>query len=259
MESPAQMAAPMRGWTQILMFHEVLPDGVSPMPPYAVTVSALRAILRNFTARGYRSGTLADVFQPPGNPVKRLVLTFDDGTTDFLEYALPLLQEFHFTATLFIVAGLVGGRRTWGHAAGSGSEVSPVPLIGAGDLRHLAAAGFTIGSHTMQHRPLPRLPLPEAATEIATSRYVLSDLLGQPVDWFAYPYAATDAAVQTLVWGAGYSGACGGSTQEHHRYDLNRLEAASFSLAQLRLRTSGLFQWTRQTARRARRRSLLKR
>jgi peptidoglycan/xylan/chitin deacetylase (PgdA/CDA1 family) len=129
--------------------------------------------------------------------------------------------------------------------------------MGAGDLRHLAAAGFSIGSHTMTHQPLTRLPLTAAAEEIATSRYVLSDLLGEPVDWFAYPYTAADSATQALVWGAGYAGACGGTSQEHHRYYLNRIEAAAYSPAQLRLRTSGLFQWTRQTARRARRHTLL--
>ncbi len=248
-----------RGWTPILRFHEVLPDGISPMPPYAVTVSTLRAILRDYAARGYNSGTLHDALQPPGALVKRLILTFDDGTCDFLEYALPVLQEFNATATLFVVAGMVGGRRTWSTTAGSEEEPVPVPLIGAGDLRELADRGFTIGSHSMQHRHLTDLPVTAAADEIATSRYVLGDLLGKPVDWFAYPYTEGDATARALVWGTGYTGACGGYNEDHGRFCLNRIDAAVFSLPQLRLRTSGLFHWTRQTAHRARRRALLKR
>lgn len=248
----------MRGWTPILMLHEVLPDGVSPMPPYSITVSTLRTILLDFTARGYKSGTLHDALQPPGTLVKRLVLTFDDGTADFLEYALPVLQEFNFSATLFIVAGLIGGRRTWS-SPGDGPELVPVPLMGAADLRGLAGQGFTIGAHTMHHRPLSSIPVTEAAEEVATSRYVLSDLLGAPVDWFSYPYNAADATTRALVWGAGYTGACGGYNQEHGRYYLNRIDASVFSLTQLRLRSSGLFHWTRAAARRARRHALLKR
>jgi peptidoglycan/xylan/chitin deacetylase (PgdA/CDA1 family) len=248
--------APLRSWSPILLFHEVLPDGLSPMPPTAVTVSTLRAILQDFTARGYRAGTLADALQPPGNPVKRLVLTFDDGTADFLDYALPVLQEFQCTATLFVVAGLVGGRRTWRDPASTGAAPPPVPLLDAAGLRDLAAAGFTIGSHSLTHRPLPSLSMTDAAAEVATSRYVLSDLLGQPVDWFAYPYAAAGPATEALVWGAGYSGAGGGYHADHHRYYLTRIEAARFSPAQLRLRTSGLFQWTRRTARRSAHRPL---
>ncbi len=249
----------LRGWTPILRFHEVLPDGLSPMPPYAVTVSTLRSILRDYTARGYTTGTLHDALQPPGTLGKRLILTFDDGTHDFLEYALPVLEEFHATATLFVVAGMVGGRRTWSTTTGDTHDPVPVPLIGAGDLRELADRGFAIGSHTMQHRHLPGLSVTEAAEEIATSRYVLSDLLGRPVEWFAYPYTAAGADARSLVWGAGYTGACGGYNENHGRFYLNRIDAALCSLPQLRLRSSGLFHWTRQTAHRARRRALLKR
>src|SRR5689334_17619193 len=159
------------------MFHEVLPDTTTPLPPYAVTRSTLRAILADFAARGYTAGTLDDVIsgmtRPPGiRPRRKLVLTFDDGTADFVEHALPVLQEFNFSATLFIVAGLIGGRRSWQHRAGDGA-LAPVPLLTAADLRRLAGQGFTIGSHTLSHPALPTLPPTEAALEIARSRNLL--------------------------------------------------------------------------------------
>src|SRR4029078_1682017 len=91
---------------------------------------------------GSPAGTLdnvtAGMTRPPGlRPRRKLVLTFDDGTADFLEHALPVLQEFHFSATLFIVAGLIGGQRSWQHRAGDGA-LAPVPLMTAADLRRLA-------------------------------------------------------------------------------------------------------------------------
>src|SRR6476659_17432 len=101
----------LRHWTPILMLHEVLPDDQAPLPPYAITRAGLRAILADFTRRGYTSGTLDEV-RAPHRP-KRLVLTFDDGTADFLEHALPILEEFKFSATLCIVADFVGKQRTW--------------------------------------------------------------------------------------------------------------------------------------------------
>src|SRR4051812_43015962 len=97
-------------WTPILMLHEVVPDGTDPVPLYGITQAGLRAILEDFSARGYSSGTLDDVVRglsPRASGAstkkhrgKRLVLTFDDGTGDFLKYALPVLQEFKFSATL---------------------------------------------------------------------------------------------------------------------------------------------------------------
>jgi peptidoglycan/xylan/chitin deacetylase (PgdA/CDA1 family) len=175
------------------MFHEVLPDDTAALPPYAVTQSGLRAVLADFTRRGYRPGTLPDAVAgldggslPRG---RRLVLTFDDGTHDFLDYALPVLQEFDFTATLFIVAGLVGRIRTW-HMPGNSESLPPVRLLNAGQLRDLAATGFTVGSHTLTHPVLPTLAADQAMREIAGSRATLQSMLGRPVEWFAYPYVA---------------------------------------------------------------------
>ncbi|HST04785.1 MAG TPA: polysaccharide deacetylase family protein, partial [Chloroflexia bacterium] len=107
-------------WTPILMFHEVLPDYTPNLPPYAITRSGLRNILVDFIERGYSGGSLDDVMPsatmgvlPRPRAKKRMVLTFDDGTRDFVDNALPVLQELDITATLFIVAGKVGGRRDW--------------------------------------------------------------------------------------------------------------------------------------------------
>src|SRR5438105_690552 len=101
-----RMLRMMWNWTPILMFHEVLPDGTHPLPPYSITRSGLRAVLNDFISRGYTSGTLEDVLaaQGPGDESKtarrrgkRVVLTFDDGTRDFLDNALPVLQELGFS------------------------------------------------------------------------------------------------------------------------------------------------------------------
>ena len=236
-------------WTPILMFHEILPDTAAACSPYAATPAKLRVVLADFTRRGYTSGTLQDVIAP--RRAKRLVVTFDDGTADFLDYALPVLEEFSFSATLFVVAGAVGGRRGWTTRAGG--PLRPVPLLAAADLRALAARNFTIGSHTLTHRALTDLAPAQAEAEIRDSRARLTDLLGAPVAWFAYPYVAVDAAIQARVCAAGYAAACGGYHQPNGRYNLTRLDAAVFTVAELRRRSSALFHLTRSLLRRARR------
>jgi peptidoglycan/xylan/chitin deacetylase (PgdA/CDA1 family) len=251
----------IRGWTPILMLHEVLPDTTNPLPRYAVTQSYLRALLNDFAGRGYTSGTLDDVLNPGGRPhagdsttgrsggKRRLVLTFDDGTCDFLEYALPVLEETGFRATLFVVAGFPGGRRTWSPFEDEGGQV---PLITAEDVRNLHATGYTIGSHTMHHKALTALDTADARAEVTRSREILSNLVGEPVRWFAYPYLAADEKARLLVREAGYTGACGGYNAPHERYYLNRLEASLYTIPQLRIRTNGLFHSVRQTLRQMR-------
>ena len=72
---------------------------------------------------------------------RAVVLTFDDGYKDFHEFAYPLLRQYGFGATVFVVTGQVGGLSRWD----AGSET---PLMGWTELRDLAAHGIEIGSHT---------------------------------------------------------------------------------------------------------------
>jgi hypothetical protein len=42
-------------------------------------------------------------------------ITFDDGYEDFLSAALPTLEGLGFSATVFVVAGMLGKENTWEH------------------------------------------------------------------------------------------------------------------------------------------------
>jgi peptidoglycan/xylan/chitin deacetylase (PgdA/CDA1 family) len=116
----------------------------------------------------------------------------------------------------------------------------------------VADLGCAIGSHTMTHPALPALGSTAAATEIARSRNVLSDMLGRAIEWFAYPYGLADASTRALVRGAGYRGAVGSANQPHERYYMNRIDASVVSVPQLRLRCNGLVHVTRHTYRQVR-------
>ena len=40
-------------------------------------------------------------------------VTFDDGYEDFLDAAVPTLEKLGFSATVFVVAGMLGSENTW--------------------------------------------------------------------------------------------------------------------------------------------------
>jgi peptidoglycan/xylan/chitin deacetylase (PgdA/CDA1 family) len=150
--------------------------------------------------RGYRGVALRDLFAPsPGT--RRAVLTFDDGYRGVKERVLPHLLARGFSATVFVVAGRVGGVNDWD------GETPAEPLLSEEEIRALHAAGVEIGSHGATHRALTLLDDAELAEEVAGSKDALERLLGAPVTSFCYPYGDFDDRVVAAVRAAGYRAA----------------------------------------------------
>lgn len=137
-------------------------------------------------------------------PHNAVHITFDDGFVGVLEHAMPVLQDRHIPATLFVVSQRVAATNDWMHGRGFPRRA----LLSAAQLRLLAEEGMTLGSHTCTHARLTDLEPDAALTEIARSKIELEDMLGRPVQHFAYPYGAFSQAVRAQVIAAGYQSAC---------------------------------------------------
>lgn len=125
-------------------------------------------------------------------PPKPILLTFDDGSETIYENALPIMQQYSFTGTAYIVYNYVGIRNH----------------MNADQIRALYAAGWEIGSHGLSHRDLTARPYRQM-DEIVESRRRLESLLGIPVLSFAYPFGAYDRDSLHYVHQAGYIAAMG--------------------------------------------------
>ena len=101
-------------------------------------------------------------------------------------------------ATVFLVAGQIGGTNAWERG-----EIS-FPLLDARRIRSLQDEGVHFGSHTVEHRPLARIPADQALQELTRSRWTLSELLGRDVDVVAYPFSNQNGEVRRLAKQAGY-------------------------------------------------------
>ena len=138
-----------------------------------------------------------------GGPLPRrpVVLTFDDGTRDFHDHALPVLQEHGFPATVYAVTGLLGRSADF-------VSYRPVPRLMTGEaLRAVQRAGIQVGSHSVTHPQLTQLDDADLRREVFDSKAFLEDLLGSPVDHFCYPKGDYDARVREVVRAAGYRSA----------------------------------------------------
>jgi peptidoglycan/xylan/chitin deacetylase (PgdA/CDA1 family) len=144
-------------------------------------------VLADAGARTMTVSELAAAVRSDELPTGAVAITFDDGFVTVAEHALPMLLERGQTATVFAVAGALGGRNDWS----SQPPGAPTrPLASVHELGELARAGIEIGSHGFHHAPLTGANSAVARREVLGSREHLEQSLGRPVRSFAYPYGA---------------------------------------------------------------------
>lgn len=190
------------GRPPVLMYHGV---GRVSVDPFGLFVTPERferqlAGLARLGLRGVSLGELGDALGA-GRAAGLIALTFDDGYREVLRNALPALERYGFTATVFAVAGVLGGTNSW----------DPPPrhaLMSADDLREVVGRGHEVGSHGISHVPLAGADRELLAAEVAGSRAEFADRVGVAPRSFCYPYGSVDAAAARAVDEAGYAYAC---------------------------------------------------
>lgn len=175
----------------VLMYHEI---AVGPNSLY-VSPQEFAAHLEYLAQQGYTAITMEQMHAhfTRGAPVppKPVVLTFDDGYSSYYTAALPLLKQYGWPGTLFVITAYVGkpGYVTWEQ------------------LQEAAAAGTEIGSHTVTHPELHIVSPSRLVSELQESRKVLESKLSLTVHFFCYPVGRHNDQVVAAVREAGYLGA----------------------------------------------------
>jgi peptidoglycan/xylan/chitin deacetylase (PgdA/CDA1 family) len=119
-------------------------------------------------------------------PPRAVLITFDDGYRDNLEYALPVLQRYGYPAVVFVPIGYVGEDRPLPHEESTARHGPTNPTVDWGEIAALEEGGIRVESHGISHRPLADLEVDEATREITLSKLRLEERLGRPVRAFSY-------------------------------------------------------------------------
>lgn len=114
---------------------------------------------------------------------KKAALYFDDGFRDLPEMDIP--------ATFFLTPDYLDQKNghdylTWQEAA-------------------LLKTGGEIGSHTVTHRKLTKMPLAEAREEMARSKQMLEERFGIEITSFSYPKGRSSPTLEALAREVGYT------------------------------------------------------
>jgi peptidoglycan/xylan/chitin deacetylase (PgdA/CDA1 family) len=159
----------------------------------SVTPQDFAAQMAYLKSNGYTTITPDGLWQAMQDqttlPSKSVLLTFDDGYSDFYSAAFPVLKKENFNATAFIITDFLGDAKnqymTWAQ------------------VKQLDSSGLiTIGSHTLHHVNVATSK--NAVAEIDDSKTMLTTFLGHPITTFAYPGGSFNNQAVDLVDQASY-------------------------------------------------------
>jgi len=179
---------PSRGRLPILMYHSI---SAEPEPhlghyfklntPPELFANHLRLLKeQGFTTVGLKEAAALATGETPASDKPAVVITFDDGFKDFLEYAWPALQIHGFTASMFLPTRFIGKQTL---------SFKGKPCLTWDEVRDLRRKGISFGSHTASHPELPTLSWTEIESELRESRDAMQTELNETVDEFCHPYA----------------------------------------------------------------------
>jgi peptidoglycan/xylan/chitin deacetylase (PgdA/CDA1 family) len=149
-------------------------------------------------------------------PEKSVVITFDDGDRSAKDVALPILQKYGFTATMFVVTRHVG--EDWDEVEGlTWEELAEMEATGV-----FKVESHSHGLHFKSRTPKGHLPaavamslryrkVPEYTNwrqvildDLSESRRLIEEHLGHPSNHLAWPYGGTNAALDSIAVEAGF-------------------------------------------------------
>lgn len=175
----------------VLMYHMI---GDEQGNAAIMTEANLRIQMNYLRDHGYHPITMQELYDyvTKGAPLpeKPVCITFDDGYLDSYTIVYPMMKEYGFPWTLFLITDDVGkpyNRMTWDQ------------------LREMANSHtVTIASHTLSHPKLHNLATrAEKEKEIVEANKALKYQLGIDNVWLAYPYGDYDDEVIDICKKAG--------------------------------------------------------
>ena len=131
---------------------------------------------------------------------KYIILTFDDGYKDNYDLVFPILKEFNFKATIFLMGSSTYNE--WDVKAGGEKEF---PLMSVEMIKEMQDYGIEFGAHTFNHPKINTLSNEEIEHQIVDVKKTLEEKIGKKIITFAYPYGILNEYAKEMAKKAGYT------------------------------------------------------
>jgi len=173
--------------------------------------------LRALRQAGYHSISLRQLFDylMRGQPLppKPIIITIDDGYVDAYTNAFPLLQEYGFTASFFVITDFVNEQRP--------------EYLSWDQLREMADAGMEIGCHSRNHPDLRAKSVDYLVWQALGCKESIELELGFHPRFISYPSGSYDQRTIDVFHSAHYWGGLtshqGTYQSSDHPFELKRI------------------------------------
>jgi peptidoglycan/xylan/chitin deacetylase (PgdA/CDA1 family) len=186
----------------ILLYH-----ALGPKPP-AVTRSHFQEQLAWLRSQAEILSLDALLQRPPSLGLQ-VALTFDDGYASLHDQVAPLLQAQGASATVYVNTGRMGESKRHPSEPKLGHYPDEQFLLWS-EVQSLVGAGWSIGSHGVEHLDLTTASANITTSELAHSKLTIENRLQQPCRHFAYTWGRYTSRLQAQVQAAGYHSAASG-------------------------------------------------
>ena len=197
--TPTPIPVSERSFVPVLCYHHIRdwePADTEDDRAYIVPPSLLEEQLQWLKENGYTGVTAEQVYEYVANgkplPPRPVMLSFDDNDDNQFISARPLLKQYGFTATFFVMTVTIDKEN----------------YMTSDQLKMLDAEGFDIQPHTWDHHIVTEYTTDEDwQRQIVEPKATLETLLGHPTPFFAYPFGIYDANSAQKMEENGYKGA----------------------------------------------------
>ncbi len=132
-----------------------------------------------------------------GDCAAAISYTFDDGLRDQFTLGAPMLNEFGFKGTFFVIPGKIAG--TTAEAEQRKNDKRAWGTITWAELQNMNAQGHEIASHAWSHRSLVKVPPDEIESELIQSYDAIKAHTGKPPLTLAFPFNQSTPEIQAVA------------------------------------------------------------
>ncbi len=167
----------------VLCYHQVH-EQKKGEPASAITISPtlFAAQIKMLHDSGYNILLPADLYEhftsQKALPAKAMMITFDDNTESQYTNALPVLNRYGYKAVFFVMT----------------VSINKSMFMTSKQLQDLCQQGHVIGCHTWDHHNVTTYNGNDWQLQLDKPLKQLQQITGRPVEYFAYPYGAWNAA-----------------------------------------------------------------